>query len=71
MTGFPKGLPGVSNTSCGSKPTKEKKLSEIRDGLLKGRSSADYGYTISRGDAVKVLDNLANIISYRQARVSQ
>ncbi len=69
MTGFPQRPPRrFLVLDCGSKPTKTKKLNEISEGLLKGRSSAWLRFnTINRGDAVKVLDNLANIISYRQA----
>ncbi len=51
----------------GSKPTEIKKINKIRDSLISGRSRAWLRFnTINRGDAVKILDNLSNILLYRQ-----
>ena len=51
----------------GNKPTEIKKINKIRDLLLSGRARAWLRFnTINRGDAVKILDNLSNILLYRQ-----
>ena len=53
---------------CGSNATEIKKMDKIRALLVSGRSRAWLRFnTINRGDAVKILDNLSNILLHRQA----
>ena len=48
---------------CGSNATEIKKMDKIRGLLVSGRSRAWLRFnTINRGDAVKILDNLSNIL---------
>ncbi len=68
MTAFPQKPPRrFSVLDCGEQPTNDETMEEIKDLLLKGRTRAWLRFnTINRGDAVKILDNLANIVQNRQ-----
>ena len=47
-------------------------MEEIKDLLGKGRMRAWLRFnTINRGDAVKILDNLSNILNHRQTTIHE
>ena len=57
----------IVSLDCGNLPTESSKMNKIKNLLMKGRSRAWLRFnTINRGDAVKILDNLSNILVHRQ-----
>lgn len=53
---------------CGTEKTDPEKMEDIRKMLERGREAAWIRFnTINRGDAVKILDNLDNIVKTQQA----
>jgi len=68
VVAFPQRPPRrITTLDCGSKPTPTEEMDEIRHLLNQGRARAWLRFnTINRGDAVKILDNLSNILIHRQ-----
>ncbi len=68
VVAFPQRPPRrITTLDCGGIPTDQEKMNEMKDLLSRGRSRAWLRFnTINRGDAVKILDNLANILVHRQ-----
>ncbi len=68
VVAFPQRPPRrIKSFDCGSEPTPVERMEEIEDLLNKGRMRAWLRFnTINRGDAVKILDNLTNILNHRQ-----
>ena len=68
VVAFPQRPPRrITTLDCGNEPTSLDLMNEMKDLLSKGRSRAWLRFnTINRGDAVKILDNLSNILAHRQ-----
>ena len=68
VVAFPQRPPRrITSLDCGNKPSSAELMNEIKELLAKGRSRAWLRFnTINRGDAVKILDNLSNILTHRQ-----
>ena len=68
VVAFPQRPPRrIVSLDCGNSPSSPEKMIYIKDLLNRGRSRAWLRFnTINRGDAVKILDNLANILVHRQ-----
>ena len=68
VVAFPQRPPRrIVSLDCGNSPSSPEKMIYIKDLLTRGRSRAWLRFnTINRGDAVKILDNLANILVHRQ-----
>ena len=68
VVAFPQRPPRrITTLDCGSEQTSMEVMKEMKDLLSRGRSRAWLRFnTINRGDAVKVLDNLSNILVHRQ-----
>jgi len=68
VVAFPQRPPRrITTLDCGNEPTSLEVMNEMKDLLHKGRSRAWLRFnTINRGDAVKILDNLSNILVHRQ-----
>lgn len=68
VVAFPQRPPRrITTLDCGNEPTSLEVMNQIKDLLSKGRSRAWLRFnTINRGDAVKILDNLSNILAHRQ-----
>ena len=68
VVAFPQRPPRrISTLDCGSEPTSMEVMKEMKDLLSRGRARAWLRFnTINRGDAVKILDNLSNILVHRQ-----
>ena len=68
VVAFPQRPPRrITTFDCGNEPTSVNLMNEMKDLLNRGRSRAWLRFnTINRGDAVKILDNLSNILAHRQ-----
>lgn len=68
VVAFPQRPPRrITTLDCGNEPTSLEVMNQMKDLLSKGRSRAWLRFnTINRGDAVKILDNLSNILAHRQ-----
>ena len=68
VVAFPQRPPRrIVSLDCGNSPSSPEKMIYIKDLLTRGRSRAWLRFnTVNRGDAVKILDNLANILVHRQ-----
>ena len=68
IVAFPQRPPRRMTTlDCGSERSSLELMNEMQELLTKGRGRAWLRFnTINRGDAVKVLDNLSNILIHRQ-----
>ena len=68
VVAFPQRPPiRITTLDCGSEPTASEIMNEMKDLLSRGRARAWLRFnTINRGDAVKILDNLSNILVHRQ-----
>ena len=68
VVAFPQRPPvRITTLDCGSEPTEPEIMNEMKDLLKRGRARAWLRFnTINRGDAVKILDNLSNILLHRQ-----
>ncbi len=68
VVAFPQRPPRrITTLDCGNQATSLEQMNELKGLLSKGRSRAWLRFnTINRGDAVKILDNLSNILIHRQ-----